>query len=198
MKTTFIRGLCGFLILMMAIGIMAGVIFAMSNDDEIATWTKVSFYTTAGKELCLYNAEGDLIDCLQTDHRGACTTSMLEEGKYYGVCRDGLVEFELTSLGLENVRGPVRETADFAISFVVQQPLGKVRIHGKAKQEWYEYELQASGYSCKKVLRCTEGERINYTMENIPYGNYTLLENGRILCHLTLSAEEPLIDLSLP
>ncbi len=198
MKRSYIRIFCGLLLLGIAMGIMAGVILAISEEDGVDLWAKVTFQTRGSQELCLFNNSGEFLKCLRTNETGECTTDLLEEGSYYGVCRDGLVRFDLTAQGIRNVQGTAEATEKFSLSFFVSKRSGELRITGKARQEWYEYELQSAAYSCKKVIRCTSGEPIVCEIKNLPYGSYTLLENGRILCRVELTEEEPLVELSLP
>ncbi len=198
MKQMHVRILCGFLLLIMAMGIMAGVILAMPEEEALFAWSRITFQTGGKQVLSLYDGEGQLLRMMQTDGEGRCMTELLEEGSYYGVCRDGLVRFDLTAQGIQGVEGTAEVTEDFCLSFCPSQHSGEVRITGKARQEWYEYELRSATYSCKKILRCTEGDPILCTIQNIPYGDYTLLENGRTLCRVEVTEEEPLVELSLP
>lgn len=198
MKRSYIRVLCGILLLGIAMGIMAGVILAMPEEEDLSLWAKVTFQTGGSQELCLFNREGELLKCLHTKETGECTTELLEEGEYYGVCRDGLVRFELTEQGLQNVHGSAHVTDKFSLSFFQAKRSGEIMIIGEARQEWYEYELQSGPYSCKKVIRCTPGESMICEIKNLPYGDYTLLENGRRLCRVELTEEKPYVELSLP
>ena len=198
MKQGHIRILCGFLLLGIAMGIMAGVILAMPEEEELTAWTRIAFQTGGKQELSLYDGEGQFLRAIQTDGEGKCTTELLEEGHYYAVCRDGMVSFDLTAYGIQDVKGVAEATDSFALSFYLSGQSGEVRITGRARQEWYEYELRSDTYSCKKILRCTSGETILCTLQNMPYGDYILLENGRTLCRVELTEEEPLVELSLP
>ena len=198
MKPSVMRVLAAGMVLAIAMGVLAGAILAVPEENEVLAWTKVTFRTRGSRELSLFNDGGELLKCLQTDPQGICTTELLQEGNYYGVCRDGLVWFTLSDRGLEEAQGAAVVTDKYTLSFTESEQPGLLRITGKARQEWYEYELQSAQYSCKKILRCVTGEPLFCTIENLPYGNYTLTENGRVLCRVELTEEEPTVELSLP
>ncbi len=198
MKPSVMRVICAGLLLAIAMGILAGAILIMPEENEIAIWTKVTFQTRGEQELSVFSDRGELLKCLQTNPQGQCTTELLEEGGYYGVCRDGLVWFELSDRGISGAEGAAVAVSKDTLSFTLSEQPGQLRIMGKARQEWYEYELQSPQYSCKEILRCVSGEPILCTIENLPYGEYTLLENGRVLCKVELTEGEPVVELSLP
>ncbi len=197
MKGPTLRTLCAILLLMIAMGIMAGVILAMP-EEEITAWTKISFQTRGKQTLSLYDSTGTLIEALETDKEGLCSTDLLEEGHYYGVCRDGLVEFSLTAAGIEEATGGAVATDKHSLTFSASGQKGELRIYGQARQEWYKYELRSLTYSCNRVLRCKPGEDIQCIIENLPCGEYILLENDRTLCRVEITEENPVVEVSLP
>ena len=198
MKPTAIRALCAVLLMLIAMGILAGVILATPEREELSAWTKVTFQTGGRGELYLYNVEGELLKTLVADGEGSCTTDLMEEGSYYGVCSRGLVEFALTEQGILEAKGAALAVDRYTLSFSHTQQPGQLRILGHARQEWYIYELYSPAYSTREVLHCTVGKEILCTISDIPYGEYTLSENGRILCSVEISAEEPAVEVSLP
>lgn len=198
MKGSLLRGLCALILLLIGIGVMAGVMLAMPEEEELTAWTKISFQTRGKQILSLYDSAGTLVNALETDEEGKCSTELLEEGNYYGVCRDGLVEFSLTAYGIEEAIGGAVITDKHSLTFSACGQLGELRIYGEARQEWYRYELCSSDYSCSRVLRCKPGTSIQCTIENLPYGEYTLLENDRSLCRVEITEENPIVEVSLP
>ncbi len=198
MKQSMIRILCAVLLLAIALGIMAGVILAVPEKTNPQLWSRITFHTRGQQELRLYDGMGTYIATIDTDKEGKGTTGLLEEGSYYGACRDGLVQFDLTAQGIENIRGRATQEDKWSISLVGTTEPGILCITGEARQEWYEYELRAEGYSRRQVLRYTPGDPIRCTLENLPYGSYTLLENNRVLCRVELTEEEPRVEVCLP
>lgn len=198
MKPTVIRALCAVLLMLIAMGILAGVILATPEKEELSAWTKVTFQIGGRGELCLYNEEGTLLKTLITDGVGTCTTDLMEEGIYFGVCDRGVVEFALTAEGVREAKGAALAVDRYTLSFSHTQQSGQLRIIGHARQEWYTYELYSPTYSTREVIHCTVGKEIFCTLSDIPYGEYTLSENGRILCSVEITAEEPTVEVSLP
>lgn len=198
MKQSVIRILCAVLLLAIALGIMAGVILAVPEKEEPQLWSRITFYTRGQQELRLYDGMGTYVATIATDKDGKGTTGLLGEGNYYGACRDGLVQFDLTAHGVENIRGQATRGDKWSISLVGTTEPGILCIKGEARQEWYEYELRSESYSRRQVLRCKPGAPINCTLENLPYGSYTLLENSRVLCRVELTPEEPRVEVCLP
>ncbi|MBR6826167.1 MAG: hypothetical protein IKM59_06425 [Oscillospiraceae bacterium] len=198
MKQWVIRFLCAILLLAMAIGLMVGVILAVPEEEAPRSWSKVTFITGGQQELRIYDATGGLVASLQTDTSGQCTTELLAERSYYGACENGLIQFELTSLGLGSISGGAAREDAFTLSFSGNAKQGSLTISGTARQEWYEYVLQSEDYSRREILQCVMGERLQCTMEALPYGSYTLLENGRVLCRVELTVEKPHTELALP
>ena len=198
MKQSVIRILCAVLLLAIALGIMAGVILAVPEKDEPQLWSRINFSTRGQQELRLYDGLGTYIATVDIDKDGKGTTGLLEEGSYYGACRDGLVQFDLTAQGIVNVRGQATQGDKWSLSLTGTTEPGVLCITGEARQEWYEYELRSEAYSRRQVLRCKPGAPIRCTLENLPYGSYTLLENNRILCRVELTWEEPRVEICLP
>ena len=197
MKGNIARLLCAFLLLLIGMGMMAGLILAIPAEETLTSWTKISFQTGGKQWISLYDSGGKLIDRMTTDDTGKCTTTLLEEGSYYGVCNDGLVAFRLTSRGIAESQGGAVVTDKYSLSFILSQQ-GRVQISGEAREEWYTYELRSPEYSCHRVLRCEPGDSIVCTIENLPYGEYALLENNRILCYVQITEKNPLVEVSLP
>ena len=198
MKQSVIRIFCAVLLLAIALGIMAGVILAVPEKEEAQLWSRITFHTQGQQELRLYNGTGTYIATVNTDKDGIGTSGLLGEGSYYGACRDGLVQFDLTAQGVDNIRGRATREDKWTLSLAGTAELGALCITGQARQEWYAYELRSEEYSRHQVLRCKPGTPIQCTLENLPYGSYTLLENNRVLCHVELTEEEPRVEVCLP
>ena len=198
MKGSLLRVLCATLLLFIGMGIMAGVILAMPEEETLTAWTKVTFQTMGKQTLSLYNKEGTLIDTMETDGEGKCTTDLLEEGTYYGVCREGLVEFSLNAYGIEKASGGAVATDKNELLFSSDIQPGELRIYGKARQAQYIYELSSRDYSYSHTLNCEVGRTIECVIENLPYGDYTLTENGRVLCRVEITEGKPMVEISLP
>ena len=198
MKQSMLRLLCALLVLLIGAGIMAGILMAVPTEESPSAWTRVFFQTGGRQDLWLYAGDGSLLEVLKTEEDGKCATELLEEGSYYGVCREGLVQFTLTAHGIGEVRGAAEVKEGNTLSFSASGTGGELRIYGEARQEWYEYELQSQDYSCRRVLRCAVGDAIQCTLKDLPYGTYTLLENERVLCRVELTEEEPAVEVSLP
>ena len=138
MKQSVIRILCALLLLSIALGIMAGVILAVPEKEEQQLWSRITFLTRGQQELRLYDHRGTYIATVDTDQDGRGTTGLLEEGSYYGACRDGLVQFDLTTQGIENVRGQAAQEDKWSLSLTGATEPGALCITGEARQEWYE------------------------------------------------------------
>ncbi len=198
MKQSAIRILCAVLLLAIALGIMAGVILAVPEKEEPQLWSRITFHTRGQQELQLYDGTGTYIATIHTDKDGKGTSGLLGEGSYYGACRDALVQFDLTAQGIDSVRGRATQEDKWSLSLAGTAELGILCITGEARQEWYEYELRSEEYSRRQVLRCEPGTPIRCTLENLPYGSYTLLENNRVLCRIELTEMEPRVEVCLP
>ncbi len=198
MKQSVIRILCAVLLLAIALGIMAGVILAVPEKEETQLWSRITFCTRGQQELRLYNDKGAYMTTITTDRDGKGVSGLLEEGSYYGACRDGLVQFRLTSQGIENIRGQATREDKWTVALAGTTEPGSLCITGQARQEWYEYEVRSESYSRRQVLRFQPGDPIRCTLEDLPYGSYTLLENGRVLCRVELTEEEPRVEVCLP
>ena len=196
MKQSVIRMLSAALLRVLAVGIMAGAIGAVS-EDAVQAWSRVRFQTGGQQKLRLYNAQGVLVETMTTDAQGHCTTELLEQGCYYVVCEDGLAEFSLDARGISEVKGAAEE-GEKGILFAPAVGKGSVTIQRRALAESYEYELYSQAYSKSRSLYCAAGEQVSTMFEGLPYGLYTLKENGRALCRVELTEEKPEAVLCLP
>jgi hypothetical protein len=181
----------------MALGLMVGAILAVP-EKGVEGWSKLTFQTTGYGELWLYREDGSLAQRLRADEKGCCTSELLEEGTYYGATQEGLVQFTLTAYGVEKVMGEATSVQRQELTLGEMEETGSLTLMGEAREEWYTFELQSQDYSRTKTLRCKEGELLQWELEGIPYGRYSLLENGRILCSLEFTKEKSRVELRLP
>ena len=197
MKQSVLRMLCAVLLLLLAVGIMAGAIAAIAGRQEVQSFSSVGFRLEQGQDLRIYNREGKCITHLRADRQGFCTSGMLEEGEYYAACHKGMVYFRIDAHGLAQVGGAAQEREEGILSFATADR-GSVHIETEAKGQWYTYELFSQGDSRQQVLRCEEGQMIRCSFEDLPLGTYSLEENGRFLCTVELTEESPHATVNLP
>lgn len=198
MKESVLRIICAVLLLFIGMGILAGVILAMPEKENVTAWTKITFQTRGEQTLTLYNQDGVLVDTIKTGKDGKCTTDLLEEGVYYGVCKEGLVSFSLNAYGIEQATGAARITEKNGLTFSSDSQPGEVRIYGSARMAVCTYELVSAEYRCSRTLHCREGKTIECIFDSLPNGDYTLTENGRTLCRVEITEEKPVVEISLP
>ena len=197
MKQSLLRKVCGLLLLLLAVGIPAGVITAMGSRQEEALAGSVDLRTREGQELILYNAKGESLGELRGDSQGLCTTGDLPQGEYYVAWSGGMVYFSLGEEGLQDYGG--RAEAEGAYCLRLQQPCqGSVRLRAQARGQWYTYELSSGDKRYKQELTCTVGESLSCVFSHIPLGKYRVEENGRLLCTVEVTEEKPLVSLELP
>ncbi len=197
MKQSVLRKACGILLLLLAIGIPAGVISAMGKGETQALCGSVELLTAAGRELFLYDQKGACISKLRGDAQGLCHTGELAQGEYYVAWTGGMAYFSLGEQGVTEWGGKAEVEAPYRL-LLLQPDQGSVRIGTVARGRWYTYELSAGDSCYRQELNCETGERIGCLFSAIPLGTYELRENGRLLCTVELTAEKPCVSLELP
>lgn len=198
MKGSMLRIFSAMLLLLIGIGILSGIILAVPEKEDVKAWTKISFQTRGKQTVSVYDVAGILLETMVTGEDGKCTSELLEEGIYYGVCREGLVKFTLTAHGIREATGSAVAADKQSLIFSPGGQFGELRIYGNATREWYTYTLSSQDYSCSRTLRCESGKPIECVIENLPYGAYTLTENNRILCRVEITEDMPVVEVSLP
>lgn len=198
MKHSLLRGCCAFLLLGIALTASIGVIAAVSEvQEKPLSLVRIRFVTQGTQTLRLYDVQGKLLETLQTDEQGNGTSKLLPTGEYYAACPEGLASFLVAETGTITVTNEGAQTDGQRLYFSDTQ-LGNLRIEREAEQEWYDYLLVGEDYRRREVVRCEEGERVECVFGALPYGSYSLEENGTKLCTVTVSAEKPSVVLSLP
>lgn len=197
MKQSLIRKLCAGLLLLLAVGILAGVITTIGRNRDSKGRRDIVVRVERGQELLLYDGSGCCIAKLRGNEEGSCHTGALEYGKYYVAWEGGMGYFTVEQQGLGQIGGKVEET-ESGVLCISAHAVGSVHISTVAKGNWYTYVLSSPDTVMEQELSCREGEYIACRFSDLPLGKYRLEENGRLLCTVELTGEKPHVCMELP
>jgi hypothetical protein len=164
-----------FVVLSVTVGALAAV------PEEPPVWTCVELQTRSSQSLCLYDERGTLLEEITMDERGMGRTGLLEEGTYFVVCKEGLVQFSLDEKGKLSLHCGLATTEGNRLSYG-ERCLTTLYITGKAAGEWEEFLLIGPDYRRRQVLRCETGGALSCQFTDLMPGEYRLERNGKLVC----------------
>jgi hypothetical protein len=164
-----------FVVLSVTVGALAAV------PEEPPVWSCVELQTRSSQSLCLYDERGTLLEEITMDERGMGRTGLLEEGTYFVVCKEGLVQFSLDEKGKLSLHCGLATTEGNRLSYG-ERCLTTLYITGKAAGEWEEFLLIGPDYRRRQVLRCETGGVLSCQFTDLMPGEYRLERNGKLVC----------------
>ena len=213
MKRSVMRLCSAVLLMLIALSVSAATIGAISSQDkspegkkDTFVWVKLLFATEPrAEEILLFSADGIPIQQLVTDESGAAVSGLLMPGKYYAFTPQGCTEFTLHENASVTAEGGCG-WSDGEILHLTSAEVGTVTVERAAKADlltqnggFLDYTLENNTLERREVVRCTASSGIlTCTFEGIPYGTYVLEENGVARCHVTVSADQSSITVTLP
>ena len=204
MKQSVLRICSAFLLMAIAVSLSLGMMAAAVEDpqeeeyEETYVWIHLPFRTGPSGEIRLYAAEGQPVGRLTADETGKAVSGPLPVGTYYAVTETCCCEFSLSEKAEVTVTGGSGRF-DGQVLHLEGTRAGRVSLSRQGSgEEWLEYTLSDGKTTLRRAVRCTDGEAVQCIFEGIPFGSYQLRENGIFRCNVTLNAENPNIDISLP
>ncbi len=193
--------------LTLAVGLMSALSAGASSapQEETYLWARLRLYADpAVAEIRLYDREGKPAQTLKTTN-GAAVSGLLEPGTYFAATERGCTAFTLREDGSVRVTGGCGR-ADGTRLWLTSERVGAVTVERlssalEATEDggWVDYTLVNETTRLREVVRCTEPrEVLTCTFEGVPYGEYTLEENGVAQCRVTVDEDTPEIAVSLP
>lgn len=204
MKPSVLRLICALLLMGIALSLSAALVVGAVNhegqaQEESYLWLRLPLEAENTQLIRIYSAEGEPLQSLTPDADGKTTSRLLPSGTYYALTDYGCTEFSLSSKGAVCVNGGCG-WFDGQTLHLTRQQLGSLCItRQNVEAGWWDYVLVGENASYRRVLR-SEGEDtvVNCIFETVPYGTYTLEENGVVQCRITIDAQQPNVAVSLP
>ena len=204
MKPSVLRLICALLLMGIALSFSVALVVGAVNhggqaQEESYLWLRLPMAAENTEAIRIYSAEGEPLQSLTPDTDGNTTSRLLPAGTYYAVTDYGCTEFSLSEKGEVRVNGGCG-WFDGQTLHLTRQPVGTLHVTSpNVGAGWRDYTLTGEGGSYRKVLRAGGEESVlTCTFGSIPYGTYTLTENGIVRCRITIDAEQPNVDISLP
>ena len=212
MKRSGKRIVSACLLLGIALAVSVGLLRMLSADvssapsaGEADLWVRLLLHADASvSEIRLYDQSGAPLQTLQTKN-GAAVSELLQPGVYFAATALGCTEFTLH----ENASVSVTcgcGWSDGERLFLTSDRVGVVTVErfagGRELTEdggWVDYTLVNATTRLREVVRCTKPqELLTCVFRGVPYGEYTLEENGVAQCRITVGEDAPEIAVSLP
>lgn len=199
------------LLLLIALAVSVGLIRMLSADVSSAPsekdayiWVRLLLCADPSiGEIRLYDHNGKPVQTLQAKN-GAAVSNLLQPGVYFAATDLGCTEFTLHENASVSVNCGCGHS-DGERLFLTREPVGTVTVERLAsgwaltEDGWVDYTLVNGKTRLREVVRCTGAqEMLTCLFEGVPYGEYTLEENGIAQCRVTLNAETPELFVSLP
>ncbi|MBQ3216821.1 MAG: hypothetical protein IJB35_03285 [Oscillospiraceae bacterium] len=204
MKPSVLRLICALLLMGIALSFSIALVVGAVNhggqaQEESYLWLRLPLAAENTEAIHIYSAEGEPLQSLTPDADGKITGQLLPSGTYYAVTDYGCTEFSLSKKGEVCVNGGCG-WFDGQTLHLTRQPVGTLSITSpNVGTGWRDYTLTGEGESYRRVLRSGGEESVlTCTFGAIPYGTYTLMENGIVQCRITIGAEQPNVAVSLP
>lgn len=204
MKPSFLRLCSAFLLLGIGLTVCVGVIAGAVNRRETAhegtdyVWIRLPLEAEALAEICLYSDDGLVADRLNADEEGHCITRLLPAGNYYAVTQEHCTAFSLSEQAEVMLSGGCGWFDGQTLHLSVEKVGSLTVTCQSAAGQWTQYTLENGDYRLSRTLRGEAGTPVSCHFSSVPYGQYRLEENGVFRCYVTLSAETPRVNLSLP
>lgn len=199
------------LLLGIALAVSVGLIRMLSADVSSAPsekdayiWVRLLLCADPSiGEIRLYDHNGKPVQTLQAKN-GAAVSNLLQPGVYFAATDLGCTEFTLHENASVSVNCGCGRS-DRERLYLTSEQVGVVTVERLAsgwaltEDGWVDYTLVNEKTRLREVVRCTSAqEMLTCLFEGVPYGEYTLEENGVAQCRVTLNAETPELFVSLP
>jgi len=182
-----------------------GVSSAPTAENDTYVWVRLLLHADpSATEIRLYDQRGKPVQALQTKN-GAAVSGLLPPGVYFAATDLGCTEFTLRENASVSVNGGCGR-ADGGRLWLTSEQVGAVTVErltdAPALAEdggWVDYTLVNAETRLREVVRCTSAQALlTCTFHNVPYGEYTLEENGVAQCRVTVNEATPEVAVSLP
>lgn len=208
MKRSGKRIVSACLLLALALTVTVGLLYALTADasaqNDLYLWVRLPIDADASvREIRLYGQDGRLAQTLRAEN-GEAVSGLLEPGTYFAVTELGCTEFSLCAdasvrvlRGCGNARGKRLCLRAEEVGTVSVERL--VSAAALTEDGWMDYALVGANTRLREVVRCTAAQEVlTCVFTGVPYGEYTLEENGVAQCRVTIDEETPEIAVSLP
>lgn len=201
--------------LLMAIALTASIICISAvskaearpaaEKDKPYLWVRLLLKADSSvKEIRLFSHDGLPMQTLQAE-KGTALSELIMPGTYFAVTQEGCTEFVLhedASVSVSSGYG----WSDGEQLFLRAGQAGTVHIERLSSAEdlneqggWLDYTLSNASQTLHQTIRCTQKDTLlQCIFRGVPYGTYTLEENGERKCTVSVSAEQQEVTLALP
>lgn len=201
MKQETQRRCAAFLLLGVGIVAAVGILSSILQPEEK---TRILFVSPPdARVIRLYTVGGETIEVLRTNADGEVVSPLLSPGVYFAATNRGCTSFSLDENAGISVLSGCGEARGKQLR-MGQLERGQVTVERLVTSEllqqdgWVEYVLQNEDTQLQEVLRsATPGEVLHCDFLEVPYGTYSLLENGVEQCRVTISAQRPVQRIAL-
>lgn len=212
MKRSGRRMISACLLLGIALAVSVGLIRVLSagvssapSEKDTYVWVRLLLCADESVDaIRLYDQDGKPVQTLQTKN-GAAVSDLMQPGVYFAATELGCTEFILH----ENASVSVTcgcGWSDGEQLHLTSEQVGAVTVErfadGRTLTEdggWVDYTLVNGQTRLREVVRCTKPkELLTCVFKGVPYGEYTLEENGVPQCRVTVDEDSPEIAVSLP
>lgn len=210
MKQPFLRICCAFLLLGLITAGSMGLIGAVTSEASIqesqaAPWVRILLSARPGcREIRLYSGEGLLMQTLVPTAEGEVTVSLPAPGSFYAVTSEGCTEFSLNEVS-ELIFTAGCGWAEGRSLHLTKEPYGTVTLARLISQElisqgsWVHYVLKGGEETLYRTLPIPKDSRtLTCRFDAVPYGSYTLEENGIEKCRVVVDENQQTVAISLP
>lgn len=212
MKRSGKRVVSACLLFGIALAVSVGLIRALTGDVSSApsepdtfVWVRLPIRTdSAVAEILLYDQDGAPVQTLRPKN-GAAVSELLPPGVYFAATALGCTEFTLHEDASVSVNCGCG-WSDGERLCLTSERVGVVTVERFASElalaedgGWVDYTLVNAHTRLREVVRCTKPqELLTCVFRGVPYGEYTLEENGAAQCRVTVDENSPEVAVSLP
>ena len=219
MKRSTIRIICAFLLMVLTLAGSMGMIgAAVSPAPEPSTvptvigspaaadetlWVRMMMVSEV-PDIRLCRTDGALLQELSTNDAKQAATDLLQPGEYLAVTAESRVTFRLNSNASITVISGEGWT-DGEILYLTGSDVGTLRLQRiinsselEGGNGWLDYVLVRSGSEHRQVLRFDTAGLHELMFYGLPYGSYSLYENGifRARIIITKTAPDAVLELT--
>lgn len=209
MKSSFLRICCAFLLLGLVLAGSMGLIGAVTSgappEEEASPWARILLSAKPGcKEIRIYHETGQLMQTLIPNSKGEAVANLPVPGAFYAATAQGCTEFSVDGASVLTFTGGCGWAEGLQLH-LTNEPYGSVTIARLIsedflkKGDWVHYTLKSGEDAFYKTLRIPEaGQALTCQFAGVPFGSYTLEENGVAVCRVTVDENQQDVAISLP
>ena len=188
MKRSFLRILCAFLLMGVALAVTIGI-FAAKKEETVFVWQSVT--VEAPQAVCLYDEAGTLVQTLDS----GATSKLLPTGRYYAVSGELCAQFAIENDGIIVHSGG---WTDGRVLHLTDEKVGTICVEFAARDAFYPFVLQGAGETRREIVRGSEGQTGRCEFFGLPFGGYVLYLGEEKISSVRISENTPTVIVAIP